>query len=71
MIATYASQGSLAVNRRRSNAVLQKKEVIRRTNVMVLFGTGYILNVMSLTTYNGNDYVWSDGPGRVTVNCFQ
>ena len=38
MIAMYASQGSLAVNGRRPNAALQKKEVITKRNVMVLFG---------------------------------
>ena len=71
MIAMYASQGSLAVNRRSPNAVLQKKELIRRTNVMVLFGPAYISNIMSLTMYNGNYYIWSDRPWGITVNCFQ
>ena len=71
MIAMYASQGSLAVNGRSPNAVLQKKDLIRRTNVMVLFGPAYISNIMSLTMYNGNYYIWSDQPWGITVNCFQ
>ena len=54
MIAMYASRGSLAVNSRRPNAALQKKELITKRNVMLLFGQPYIENIVSLTTYNGN-----------------
>ena len=70
MIAMYASQGSLAVNSRRPNAALQKKEVITKRNVMLLFGQPYIQNIVSLTTKNGNYYIWLDRPWGITVNCF-
>ena len=54
MIAMYASRGSLVVNSRRPNAALQKKEIITKRNVMLLFAQPYIENIVSLTTYNGN-----------------
>ena len=50
---------------------ITKKDLIRRTNVMVLFGPGYISNIMSLTMYKGNDYIWLDRPWGITVNCLQ
>ena len=50
----YASQGSLAVNGRRPNAALQKKELIIKRNEMLLFGQPYIENIVSLTMYNRN-----------------